>query len=416
MNLSPVIRHRYLTQNGLPMVGGQLFSYQAGTTTPQATYTDQTGLTPNSNPIILDANGEASVWLDPSLSYKFVLEDSNGVVQWTVDSVVGILTAGAVTTASLADLSVTSAKIANAAITSTQLQSDASVDANRPVNTNNIRDSAIIRSKLASSIMAAMNVQTFTSGTGTYNPTYTFYVTSANATAAATYSNNGQTFTVAKTVSGATVLQATGTGLPSTSGTLTKTSGTGDATIAFSAYIAPIYIRVRGVGAGGGGGGNATGTAGGAGGNTTFGTSLLTANGGGGGGAGGTSGAVGGSTTVAAPAVALLALKGGTGGCPNQTTNGAGSPGASTPFGSGGGGTASNGGDPAPANTGAGGGGGGGAGVAGGGGGAGGYFEAVITSPSTSYAYAVGAAGTAGGTSSGNPGGSGIIVVEEYFQ
>ena len=65
---------------------------------------------------------------------------------------------------------------------------------------------------------------------------YTFTVTSANATAGAAYSNNGQTFTVTSTISAGTTLVCTGTGAPTASGTLTKVSGTGDATITFSSF------------------------------------------------------------------------------------------------------------------------------------------------------------------------------------
>lgn len=67
---------------------------------------------------------------------------------------------------------------------------------------------------------------------------YTFTVTSANATAGATYTNNSQTFTVVNTIAGATTLITTGTGAPTASGTLTKASGTGDASITFSANVA----------------------------------------------------------------------------------------------------------------------------------------------------------------------------------
>ncbi len=69
--------------------------------------------------------------------------------------------------------------------------------------------------------------------------TTVFTVTSANATAGATYTNNGQTFTVSSTITAGTTLTTTGTGAPLTSGTLTKTSGTGDATITFSAFVGP---------------------------------------------------------------------------------------------------------------------------------------------------------------------------------
>lgn len=64
--------------------------------------------------------------------------------------------------------------------------------------------------------------------------TYTFTVTSANATVGATFTNNGQTFTVINTIAAGTTLVCNGTGAPTASGTLTKASGTGDATITFA--------------------------------------------------------------------------------------------------------------------------------------------------------------------------------------
>jgi hypothetical protein len=51
-----------------------------------ATYTDATGTSVNSNPIILDTAGGAQIWLG-SNSYKFVLKDSLGNTIWTVDQV-----------------------------------------------------------------------------------------------------------------------------------------------------------------------------------------------------------------------------------------------------------------------------------------------------------------------------------------
>ena len=80
-------------------------------------------------------------------------------------------------------------------------------------------------------------------GTEAHSPVgaYTFTVTAANATVGATYSNNGQTFVVESTIAAGTTLVASGTGAPTTSGTLTKTSGTGDATIAYSAFSGSTY-------------------------------------------------------------------------------------------------------------------------------------------------------------------------------
>jgi hypothetical protein len=80
--------------DGLPLVGGQLFTYAAGTLIPQATYTDAGGGTAQTNPIVLDENGQAALFLG-NLVYKFVLEDANGVIQWTADQISGITTISA---------------------------------------------------------------------------------------------------------------------------------------------------------------------------------------------------------------------------------------------------------------------------------------------------------------------------------
>jgi hypothetical protein len=84
--LSPLPKLYFTGSDGLPLVGGKLYTYQAGTTTPLATYTDSSGGTANSNPVILDSRGEAGVWLSDA-SYKFVLKDSNDVLIWTQDNV-----------------------------------------------------------------------------------------------------------------------------------------------------------------------------------------------------------------------------------------------------------------------------------------------------------------------------------------
>ncbi len=73
---------------------------------------------------------------------------------------------------------------------------------------------------------------------------YVFTVTAANATAGATYTNSGQTFTVVTTIVGGTTLTTTGTGNPAASGTLTKASGTGDATITYSSFTAPANATI----------------------------------------------------------------------------------------------------------------------------------------------------------------------------
>lgn len=169
MNLPPDIKFRRFDANGNPLVGGKLYTYQSETTTPQATYTDQGGGTANANPVVLDANGEANVWLNPNLSYKFYLTDANDVPQWTVDKVVGLLTVGAVDTASLQDLAVTTAKLADDAVTSAKLSDSATVDADRAISTNHIKDGVVTLAKLDSvsavSLGALMNAS-FTATVG----------------------------------------------------------------------------------------------------------------------------------------------------------------------------------------------------------------------------------------------------------
>lgn len=81
------------------------------------------------------------------------------------------------------------------------------------------------------------NLDNWYGGTLTRVGNTVFTVTAANATAGATYTNNGQTFTVDATISGGTTLTCTRQSSlePAASGTLTKASGTGDSTITFSA-------------------------------------------------------------------------------------------------------------------------------------------------------------------------------------
>src|SRR5215472_7626791 len=80
--------------SGKPLAGGKIFTYQAGTSTPQTTYTDSTGLIANTNPVILDAAGGASIWLTSGQSYRIVAQNSSGVQEWVQDNVAGLATVG----------------------------------------------------------------------------------------------------------------------------------------------------------------------------------------------------------------------------------------------------------------------------------------------------------------------------------
>lgn len=86
-NLAPTTTWKSWTNNGQPNVGGLLYTYAAGTSTPIATYTDSTAGTPNTNPVVFNSRGEANVWLLPNTGYKFIEQDSAGNTIKTTDSV-----------------------------------------------------------------------------------------------------------------------------------------------------------------------------------------------------------------------------------------------------------------------------------------------------------------------------------------
>lgn len=83
---------QFFDNNGNPLAGGLLYTYAAGTTTPQTTYTTAAGNVANANPIVLDSAGRIAnqVWLTEGVSYKFELKTSLGTPLWVKDNVAGI--------------------------------------------------------------------------------------------------------------------------------------------------------------------------------------------------------------------------------------------------------------------------------------------------------------------------------------
>jgi hypothetical protein len=84
--LSPSPKMQFFTAAGVPLVGGKLFTYASGTSTPLATYTDSTANFTNANPVILDSRGEANVWFGPS-QYSLTLKDSSDNLIWTANGI-----------------------------------------------------------------------------------------------------------------------------------------------------------------------------------------------------------------------------------------------------------------------------------------------------------------------------------------
>ena len=98
MTASPIIipvARFFTVSGGAALAGGKVYTYESGTVTPKASFTDFGAATPNTNPVILDAAGEADIWLDGN--YTINLEDSLGVqqVNYPVDNVASVSSGGA---------------------------------------------------------------------------------------------------------------------------------------------------------------------------------------------------------------------------------------------------------------------------------------------------------------------------------
>lgn len=133
INLVP----QFFDNLGDPLVGGTLNAYVAGTSTPTNMFADNAGTVAGTS-VTLDSRGEPTtiklIWLDDTVTYKFILKDSTGSTIWTEDNIVpASVTDGSITSAKLANNSVISSKIANSAVTTSKL-ADASVTGDKLAN------------------------------------------------------------------------------------------------------------------------------------------------------------------------------------------------------------------------------------------------------------------------------------------
>lgn len=90
--LSPVLNSQIFDANGNPLIGGTIETYLAGSSTPFNTFVSSDGLTPQTNPIVLNALGQSAnlIWLQSGSFYKFIVKDSLGNVQNTLDDIQGV--------------------------------------------------------------------------------------------------------------------------------------------------------------------------------------------------------------------------------------------------------------------------------------------------------------------------------------
>lgn len=84
--LAPFPIYRAATNNGNPLAGGLVDTFAAGTFTPLATFSDAAGVSPNPNPVVLDASGRANIYFTIGVAYKIRQRDATGVTLWTVDN------------------------------------------------------------------------------------------------------------------------------------------------------------------------------------------------------------------------------------------------------------------------------------------------------------------------------------------
>lgn len=94
VNLSPIGNgFQFFDDNGVPLAGGLIYTYQAGSSTAFPTYTTSSGNIANSNPIVLGTSGRPAneIWLSEGYYYKFILKDADNVTIQTYDNLYGII-------------------------------------------------------------------------------------------------------------------------------------------------------------------------------------------------------------------------------------------------------------------------------------------------------------------------------------
>jgi hypothetical protein len=95
VNLSPIFGAgaQLFNNDGVPLAGGLIYTYAAGTSTPAAVYTSSLGVIAHSNPIVLDSAGRVpggEIWMTDNIAYKFIVKDVNLVLIGTYDNLIGI--------------------------------------------------------------------------------------------------------------------------------------------------------------------------------------------------------------------------------------------------------------------------------------------------------------------------------------
>ena len=185
--LTPEPKLQFFSTAGVPLAGGKIYTYDAGTTTPLATFADSAGITNNPNPVILDSRGEASIWLGTQ-SYKFKLTTPDDVEIWTVDNI--SLGPFPDSTASIVAAAVTAVGVVYAASDGSDLIGHKGTGAAATVTTVgaklrqivNIKDYGAVGDGVADDTLAVQRAITNSTGI-VYIPAGTFKITGVTLTA-----------------------------------------------------------------------------------------------------------------------------------------------------------------------------------------------------------------------------------------
>jgi len=177
--LAPAPKAQFFDSNGNPLVGGKVYTYAAGTTTPLATFTSASAATPNTNPIILDSRGECNLWFAPATSYKVILKTADDVQQWSVDN---IATYGTIASQNSNNVNITGGVITGVTATF-DLTGNISGNAGTVTNGVYLTATQTLTNKTITGLNTASTVKDV--NTGEYTIGYRQFPQSLNTTAAA---------------------------------------------------------------------------------------------------------------------------------------------------------------------------------------------------------------------------------------
>ena len=96
-------RQRFFDAQGVPLAFGKVWTYDAGTTVPRPTFADAGEVTANPNPVILDVNGEATIYWRGTYKVNLTTSADAQVPGWPEDDVTDITTLANASVATLTD-------------------------------------------------------------------------------------------------------------------------------------------------------------------------------------------------------------------------------------------------------------------------------------------------------------------------